>query len=567
MGRVTAHQRRSVILGLVNSTLYALASPNRCLRAFLAVLAALAVVAGVASCGQGPEPSAPASSALERGIGQEPESVDPHLARTTQAHTVQRDLFEGLISHAPDGSLVPGVAERWEISGDGLRYEFFLREDARWSNGEPVTAHDFVFSLRRLVDPQTAAFYAETLSMIVNVPAIVAGDLPVASLGVEALADRHLEIRLSRVTPYFLQLLTHPSAMPVNRGSIEEHGDQFSRPGRLVSNGAYELTDWVLGSVIELRRNEHYWKNDATSIDVVRHHVAQEPSVELYRYRAGELDITSTVPTEAFQKVQAEMPDELRVAPLLAVYFYGINLNHPELGQKPRLREALSMAIDRETLVRQVVARGETAAYSFVPPGVADYTAPTLPFTILSADERRRKARQLYEEAGYGEDNPLEIELRYNTSETHRRIAIAVQEMWNEVLGFEATLINEEFRVLVANMRAMEITEIFRLSWNGDFNDASAFLTLFESSNPSNMFGYASAEFDGLMDEAAMQTNPERRRLYLEEAERTLLADHAFIPLYFPVSKHLVRKSLSGWQDNVIDYHYSQHLSFADDTR
>jgi ABC-type oligopeptide transport system substrate-binding subunit len=540
---------------------------TRPVRFAAAALLALLMAACAGGCDRASSPEAPAAKALERGLGQEPESVDPHLARTTQAHTVQRDLFEGLLTYAADGSLAPGVAERWEVGDDDQRYVFHLRADARWSNGEPVTAHDFVFSLRRLVDPETAAFYAQTLSMIVNVPEIVAGELPPAALGVEATDDRTLVISLSRTTPYFLQLLVHPSTLPVNERSFREHGEQFARPGILVSNGAYVLEDWVLGSVIELRRNVHYWNDDQTSIDVVRHHIAQNPSVELYRYRAGELDITSTIPTEAFASVRAERAGELRVAPLLSVYFYGMNLNHPELGGKPELREALSMAIDRETLVAQVVGRGEAPAYSFVPPGVANYAAPSLPFAIMSADERRRKARQLYAEAGYGEDNPLEIELRYNTSETHKRIAIAVQEMWNEVLGFEATLINEEFRVLVANMHAMQITQIFRLSWNADFNDASAFLTLFESNNPSNIFAYSNLEFDRLMNEAALQTNPERRRLYLEEAERTLLADHTFIPLYFPVSKHLVRSSISGWEDNVLDYHYSQHLRFADDAR
>ena len=293
----------------------------------------------------------------------------------------------------------------------------------------------------------------------------------------------------------------------------------------------------------------------------------QEPRAELFRYRAGELDITSTVPSDDFAEVRAQLPGQLRIAPQLSVYFYGMNLNHPELGSKPKLREALSMAVDRQALVDQVVGRGEAPAYSFVPPGVDNYEAPSLAFSMLTPEDRQARARQLYREAGYSEENPLVIELRYNTSATHKRIALAVQEMWSAVLGFEATLINEEFRVLVANMRAMEITEIFRLSWNGDYNDASSFLGLFESDNPSNMFGYRSEAFDGYMARAAEQTDPDRRRLYLEEAERELLNDHVVIPLYFPVSKHLVRPNIVGWQDNVLDYHYSQHLRFADEDR
>ncbi len=528
--------------------------------ALLLVLFALCV--GLTACGQESTPDA--ESVLNRAIGQEPESVDPHLARTTQAHTVQRDLFEGLVRYSPQGELVPGAAERWAVSPDGLTYTFYLREDGRWSNGDPVLASDFVASFRRLVDPETASFYAETLDVIRNTPAIVAGDLPPDRLGVKALGDRTLVIELERVTPYFLTLLAHPAALPINPASLQQHGDQFARPGKLVSNGAYEFRTWVLGSVMELERNEHYWDNAETSINVVRYHAIEEPSAELFRYRAGELDITSTIPSESFAGLDTACADELRVAPALSVYFLGFNLNHAPLGDSPELREALSLALDRDVLVEKVVARGEAPAYAFVPPGVANYAAPDVGYSRMSRKDRLARAQQLYRAAGYGPDNPLDIEVRYNTSETHRRVAIAVQEMWNEALGFEAELINEEFRVLVANLRAMEITQIFRLTWNGDYNDATAFLSMFQTDNPSNMYGYSNGEFDRLMQDAARQVDPDRRRLYLEEAERELLEDFAVLPVYYPVSKHLVRCNLQGWEDNVLDYHYSQDLKFED---
>ena len=538
-----------------------------CLRSFsrthILTLVLLGICAAMTACGGGASPSG--NSVLNRAVGQEPESVDPHLARTTQAHDVQRDLFEGLVRYSADGRLEPGVAERWEVSDDGLVYTFYLREAARWSNGEPVVAADFVASFRRLVDPETASFYAQTLDVIENTRAIVQGELPPADLSVAALEARVLQIRLERTTPYFLTLLAHPAAFPINPASLKEHGDQFARAGNLVSNGAYRFKSWVLGSVLELERNEYYWNDVATSINTVRHHVAEEPSAELFRYRAGELDVTSTIPSEAFADLRAERPDEVKVAPALSVYYFGLNLNHDALGDSQELREALSLAIDRTTLVEKVVGRGEAPAYAFVPPGVANYQAPDVGYRRATQADRHARARQLYEAAGYGPENPLDIEVRYNTSDTHRRVAIAIQEMWKEVLGFEAVLINEEFRVLVANLRAMEITQIFRLSWNGDYNDATAFLSMFESDNASNMYGYASEEFDRLMADAARQIDSDRRRLYLEEAERVLLGDFTVIPLYYPVSKHLVRRSIEGWEDNVLDYHYSQHLRFSAD--
>lgn len=500
--------------------------------------------------------------ALNRAIGPEPETLDPQLARTTQSHTVLRDLFEGLLTYTADGQLVGGAAERWAISEDGLSYSFWLRPEGRWSNGSPVVAEDFVYSFRRLVDPKTAAFYTETLIDVQNAAAIITGEKAPETLGVVATNRLQLTITLQKPTAYFLSLLALAATCPVNQESVAAHGDQFTRPGNLVSNGAYKLDAWELGLQIVLGRNDHYWNNAGTAIDVVRFHVTPMPSAELFRYRAGELDITSTVPTEAFAQLRRERPLELRVTPFLSTYYFGFNLHHEELGSRPKLRQALSMAIDREALTEKVTGRGELPAYSWVPPGVRNYEPRKFSYADMSTAERQAAARRLYEEAGYDETRPLQIELRYNTSETHERIAISVQTMWRDVLGFEATLINEEFRVLLDNMRAMKVTQIFRSSWNGDYNDAYSFLALFESGNASNMTGYDSAEYDSLLERAATQQDMKRRQLFLEEAERVLLADHPLIPLYYYVSKHLVRPTIRGWQDNVLDYHHSQHLSF-----
>ncbi len=501
---------------------------------------------------------------LYRGNGAEPESLDPHKARSIQASDVLRDIGEGLVGYSNSGELIAAAAERWEISEDGRQYDFWLRPEARWSNGETVTAQQFVYSFRRLVNPETAAFYAQALADIENAPAVIAGDKTPGSLGVEAPEEFHLRIRLKNATPYFLGLLTHPSAFPVHPTSVEEHGSAFAKAGNLLSNGAYKLDAWELGSVIRLSRNENYWNNAGTAIDKVNHYVTPEPQVELNRYRAGELDMTVTVPPEAFATIKEERPDELHVAPYLGVYYYGLNLTRAPFKDNPKLRQALSMAIDREILTEKITGRGEAPAYSWIPPGVDHYQAIRAPYADMSAEERHAVARRLYKESGYGEDSPLEVEIRYNTSETHQRIALAIQSMWRETLGFEATLINEEFQVLLSNMRAKEVTQVFRSSWNGDYNDAHTFLQVLLTGSSSNMTGYASEEFDSLMQRAAEQADLERRQLYLEEAERVLLADHPVIPLYFYVSKHLVSPRVRGWGDNVLDYHYSQHLSIAE---
>ena len=507
----------------------------------LLVLTLFAVLA----CG-GPDDAQLSSSVLNRGINSDPESLDAHKARSLQAADVLRDIGEGLVSFTATGEMTAGAAASWDVSDDGLTYTFHLRPEAKWSNGDTVTAAHFVFGIERLVDPGTAAFYAQFVSEIAEI---------------EAVDDQTLIIRLARPTPYLLSLLTHPATFPMHPGSLAEHGDSFARPGSLLSNGAYVLTEWIPGSVLTLRRNTHYWNNANTAIDEVRHHVITQEMTELARYRAGEIDITDSVPPDSFEQVKRELGDQLYVAPYLNLYYYGYNLTKPPFKDSPELRQALSMAIDRELLVEKVTGRGETPAYSWVPPGINNYEPTVFSYAALSQEERNQIARSLYKEAGYSAENPLQLELRYNTSDTHRRMALAIQSMWRDVLGVEVTLINEEFQVLLANIQGREITQVFRSSWVGDYNDAHTFLSILQSDNAANVPGYRSEKFDSLMQSAAEQADLDRRRLYLEEAEREMLADHPAIPIYFYVSKHLVSPRVEGWGDNVLDYHYSQHLS------
>jgi len=523
------------------------------------LLPALLITLALCACGDsGPEPVQ--GSVLNWGTGEEPESLDMHKAASTSAGDVQRDLGEGLLGFTPDGALRAAAAERWTISDDGREYTFWLRPNARWSNGDPVIAEDFVYSFRRLVDPKTAALYVKSVGSIENAGEIIAGELTPDSLGVRAIDRYEFRVRLEHAVPYFLSLLTHPSTFPVHRGSVETYGDAHARAGNLVSNGAYKLHDWQLGSHIELVRNEYYWDNAATAIDRVVHFVSPEPMAELNRYRAGELDTTHTIPPESFRQMIEERPDEVRTSPSLAVNYYGFNMTKPKFGDNPKLREALSMAIDRETIANDVMGRGEAPAYGWVPDGTANYTPRRFSYAHLPKGERHQKARQLFREAGYSEENPLTIELRYNTSNVHQRIAVAVQAMWRDVLGVETKLVNEEFQVMIQNIVQKEVTEVFRLNWSGDYNDAHTFLSTLESDNPSNLTGYHSEEFDSLMHRAALQTDPDRRKVFLAEAESVVLRDHPVIPLYFYVNKSMVSKRVRGWGDNVLNYHYSQHL-------
>jgi oligopeptide transport system substrate-binding protein len=504
-----------------------------------------------------------AAQVLHRGNGNEPESLDPHSARTDSASTILRDLFEGLTTLDPSGALERGVAESWRISDDGRTYTFTLRGEARWSNGAPVTAGEFLFAFRRLVDPATASPYAQMLEPVVNARRIVAGELPPERLGVEAPDERTLVVSLESPTPYLLGIFTHQSTFPLHPPNLAEAGEGFTRPGTLVSNGAFRLAEWVVGSHVTAVRNPHYRDDAGNAIDEVRFHHIVDQSSELKRYRAGELHFTYTVPPEQFGWIRENLPDDLRISPALHVYYYGFNLTRPPFEDNLALRKALSMAIDREQIAGKILGRGELPAYGWVPPGIADYGSQSFEYAGWDRERRLAEARRLYAEAGYSPKNPARFELRYNTGGDHERIAVAMQSMWKDHLGAEASLLNEEFRVLIQNMREKKLTEMFRSSWIGDYDDAYTFAQVMDSRFGLNMSGYDNPAYDRLLAEAAAETDLARRRRLLEEAERMMLADHPLMPIYFYVNKHLVRPEVRGWQDNVMNYHYSRHLSLA----
>jgi ABC-type oligopeptide transport system substrate-binding subunit len=522
-------------------------------------LAAVLAIVLLSSCGGNGDDFS--GTHVTRGLGGQIDTLDPHAARSVQAHKVLEDLFQGLLEYSADGRLQAGVAESWSVSDDGLVYLFKLREDSKWSNGDPVTADDFVYSLRRLVDPKTAAFYGQFVGSIENAPEILGGGVKPDTLGVRAIDEWTLEIVLSRPTPYFPQLLTHPATYPVHRGSIEEHGDRFARAENLVSNGAYTLGEWVINSIVSLNRNEAFWDAEKVKIDRVRWMPLADSSAEYLRYRAGELDITSNVSPNEFEFVKRDRPNELRVSPYLGLYYYGINLTKEPFKSNEKLRQALSMAVDREVLVERVTGRGEVAAYSWVPPGMEGYEPSYLSYKGMTRDERLAEARRLYKEAGYGPDNPLRVEIRYHTSDIEQTVALAIHSMWKENLGAEAELVNEEFKVLLSNIQQMAITEVYRLSWIGDYSDPDTFLQLMISDNPSNLVGYENSEFDELMKSAELELDEDERIKILQKAEQLMLSEHPAIPLYYYVSKHIVREGIEGWEPNILDRHPSKYLS------
>ncbi|MGI9264069.1 MAG: peptide ABC transporter substrate-binding protein [Gammaproteobacteria bacterium] len=537
----------------------------------------LTCLAGLTACGErapsieqsqvAPVPDSKAEGVVfRRSIAGEPDSLDPHRSEEASTADILRDLYEGLTSESPDGTILPGVAERWEISADGLVYLFFLRSGARWSNGDDVTAEDFVAGLRRSVDPLTGSSYSQVLDPIKNADAILNGNAPVDSLGVVALEPGVLEITLKAPTPYFLGLLSHSSAYPIHGPSLETFGDGFARPGTLISNGPFVLQEWVVQSHLKLIRNNFYWGAANVALDTVFYYSLEEPASELKRYQAGDLDFTELIPNNRFKWIRENFGEELRVAPFLGIYYYAFNITRPPFDDV-RLRQALNLAVDRQILTEKVTGVGELPAYGFVPPGVGGYEARRYDWADWDEAARLELAGSLYKAAGYSHDNPLRVKLYYNTGENHKKTAIAIASMWRQTLGVETELINEELRVLLDHRRDRSRWELMRLGWVGDYDDPNTFLEIMQTGHGQNDTGFADPAFDELLQKASQTLDPDKRMALLAQAEQRLIEGYPVVPLYFYVTKRLVKPWVLGYTPGIMDHNYSRDLSIDTSAR
>jgi oligopeptide transport system substrate-binding protein len=508
-----------------------------------------------------PDPAVLATEqVVVRGNGEEPRTLDPHQAEGLPTAHILRDLFEGLTTITADGDIIPGAAIRWNISRNARTYTFYMRRDKVWSNGEPLTAEDFVYSLRRAASPETASPSASMLLPIKNAREVLAGELPVEGLGVSLLDEHSLQITLTGPTPYFLGLLANPVAYPVNRRNLEQFGDEFSQPGKLVSNGAFVLKDWKLRTSIGLEKNRLFREADRTIVDRVVFLPIEDVSAEITMFRSGELDWTSEVPNNQFSWLKRHYPEELVISPWMGSYFLGFNLTDEPFAENPELRLALNLSIDRQIITDKVTQFGELPSYALVPPGVDGYVPAVPAYADLTQEQRNEEARRLYELAGYSSEDPLRVEIRYNSSENHKKIALAIASMWKQALGVNTTLVNEEFRVFIQNRQQKIVTQVFRAGWISDYNDPYSFLEMFRTDDGRNDYGYFNPTFDALLNEVGTERVRARRERLMFEAERVLLADTPIIPIYSYVTKRLIDRHLRGWQNNVMDYHLTRYM-------
>ena len=523
------------------------------LNVFGALAIAVAVsVAGPALAGD--------ETIYHRGNTSEPETLDPGKSSTTYEANILLDLFEGLVMPDAKANIIPGVAESWRISDDRTVYTFKLRSDGRWSNGDPVVADDFVYAFRRLVDPATGAGYASMLYVVRNAEAINTGKTNPDALGVRAIDPRTLEITLNAPTPYFLEMLMHQSTYPVHRATIERFGVDWTRAGNLVSNGAFMLAERVPDDHIRIVKNPAFRAAVDVKLDAVVYYPTQDRSAAIKRYQAGELHSNDELPIEQLAELRRTFGDQLRIAPYLGVYYYQFNVR-----KKPwddvRLRRAISMAIDRDFISDKVLGGAMAPAYGMVPPGISGYTPYKPESANLGQIDREEQAAAILRDLGYGPDNPVPLQLRYENSENNTNVEIAIQEQLRP-LGVDVTLFNTDAKTHYGHLDGGGDFDLARGGWIADYKDPESFLGIAKRASGMNSGRFDDAEFETAMESAAASGADQTQRMrLLATAEERLLDQVGLMPLLFLSTHNIVSPTLKGWEDNVMNLHPSRFMS------
>ena len=530
------------------------------------VLAALAVVVliGLASCETKQRSPCPAGKLCMHAANQnDPETLDLPKTSLVIEDNIVSDLFIGLVTDDAKGEPIPGAAESWTTSPDGLTWTFKLRPH-NWSDGTPVTAQDFVFSFRRRVDPKTAAQYAYFAYVFKNGQAVNGGKAPLEALGVKALDEHTLEIDLEHPVPYLPQLLKHQVTYPTPEHVVRKWGDAWSQPGHMVSNGPYTLKSWALGDKIKLVKNPGFYDAKNVCLDEVNYYPIADPTSAERQVRRGELDLSNALRSSrvAYLRRPDQVPAYVHTATFLGIEYLALNTHVPAFKDR-RVRLALDLALDREFYTGKLLRAGELPAYGFVPPGVANYPGVVKAyFADTPYAQRQADARRLLAEAGYGPGHPLKFELMYSTGSTEA-LPAAIQADFRAV-GVEMSLVQAEGQILFANLNARNF-QMGVAGWIADYNDANTFLYLLQSKTGQQNYGdYNNPAYDDLLEKADHEANAGVRAQYLKQAEKLMIDDAPVLPLYYWVSRNLVNPSITGWEDNIIDHHRKRWMCFKD---
>jgi oligopeptide transport system substrate-binding protein len=489
---------------------------------------------------------------LVRANDAEAATLDPAKAEGLPEMHILRDLFEGLVIQDRDGNITPGVAQSWETE-DNKTFVFHLRDDAKWSNGDSVTADDFVYALRRAVDPKTASpnvWYLK-LTKIDNIADVAEGKKPLDTLGVFAVDKHTLRFELDSKVPYFVAMTGHTSMMPVHKANLESSDKPWSDPKQFVGNGAFLLDEWVVNERVELKKNPNYWDSDDTHLNQVTYIPFENQNASINRYAVGEVDITSDVPTHMAQKLQKEYQQAYTAVPLLCTYYYAFNTTRAPFDDV-RVRQAVSYSIMRDVVTNGVTQVGNLPAYTFAHEYTAGFDATQPEYSKWTQKQRDEKAQQLLKEAGYDASNPLDFKLLYNTSESNKSIAVAIASMLKNNLGAKVELENQEWKSYLVSRRQGDF-DVMRASWCGDYNEASTFLSLLRSGSSGNFARYSSEAYDQAMESALSATTEQERQTFYDQAEQSLAVDMPIAPIYYYMQARLVRPTVGGFAKNNVE--------------
>jgi oligopeptide transport system substrate-binding protein len=539
-------------------------------RAFLASAGSAALLA---ACGQGGTAAQndaaasthPGEAVLNRGNAAEPMTLDPHLAQSVWENNIIGDLLIGLTTEDAQGNPIPGAAETWESSADGKTWTFHLRQH-RWSDGMPVTAGDFIYAWRRILNPKTASQYAYFLYLIKNGEAVNTGKMPLTALGITAPDDKTVVVELEHPAPYLLEYLMHYTTSPVPRHLVEAKGDAWTKPGTYAGNGAFTLSEWASNDHVTVVKNLQFYDAANVKLDRVIFYPTTDYGAALKRLRAGELDEQDRMPAQQIDWLRKNMPEIVRTDPILVTEFLTCNMTRKPFGDV-RIREALSLAIDRETIVNKIDKVGEVPAYGMIPPGIANYPGGVfLDFKNMPMPQRLKRAQELMQQAGYGPDNLLRTSLLVRSAAPdRRRVPVAIQQMWTQIY-VDAQILQLDASIFYNSIQTGDF-DIANPGWSADFNDASTFLELLRKGNPNNWARYDNPEYDRLLDAAGNEPDLEKRGELLAMAEAAALKDQAWLPINFWVSGVLVRPYVKGWEKNIADTHRSRWLSIDEAAR
>lgn len=496
---------------------------------------------------------------LNRGNGAEPDSLDPHKALGGNwENNIIGDMFVGLMTEDAVGNPIFGAASAYKASADGRVYRFRIR-DHKWSDGVPVSADDFVFSFRRVLDPKTASQYAALLYPIQNAEAVNGGKLSPDRLGVRALDDKTLEIAFDFQVPYIAQLMTNMATFAVPRHVVERHGDKWLRPETAVTNGPYLLKEWVPNDRIQLARNPYFYDAAAVRIENVLYYPTQDYAAALKRFRAGEFDLTNAVPAQEIDWLRANLPNVLHLTPYILSQYVQFNMRRKPFDDV-RVRAALSLAIDREIITGRVMRAGEKPAYAYIPPDMPQYPGKAqVAFKAMPMAQRIAKAKDLLKDAGFGPSNPLAFDYNFQNQTDARLTAVALQSMWKEI-GAQVRLAPAESQVHY-NLLSKQNFTVAWAGWVADYRDAKDYLFIWQSSSRDMNYGqYSNPKFDALVEKSDNERDPAVRARLLEQAEQVLLGDVALAPVYFGVSRNLVSTQVQGWVDNDINVNRTRYL-------